>query len=148
MQVKTEEVDEALSMIGGTSRIVQQERQSIKVSPFPFPSFTPEGVPTLLAETNGITNGFMQRETPSLIGSYNPPSLNEQSMFTMEVDPSHDPEFNVGSVQYAGENRFFSDEQADNHTSDVYAMIDDVWRTILEDPRLTNTGLTEPRYQL
>ena len=70
------------------------------------------------------------------------PIIPGSSAFPMNVDPSN-LDFDVGWLA-SGNLPPLDNTQIDSQTANIDAMIEDTWRTIMGDPRFTNTGVTEP----
>lgn len=139
-QVKTEEVEEALSWIGGTSRMVREGRRQ-PFDPITFPSSEipgPAPPSSFVPDMNNPDTVYSMLFTNITEGSslgvasgtqYNAPDWRAQMTSFFSSPDSHQSESN-------------------SRSSDVDTMIEDVWRTILEDPRLTHTGMNEPGLQI
>lgn len=197
--VKTEEVDEALLMIGGTSRVIQHRRPyeravaEPQMNP-PDPSFAPIYDPetflpssrredqTVNVVPNGMSTEHLEADrgisyaleaqysssgwdqqmppddrfyhasdgsaaqvsndlSPFSTGEASQPDVREPSMFSMNMNADNF-EFHIRGMQP----NFVPVVSSNARTGNVDVMIEDAWRTILEDPRLTNTGLNEPSY--
>lgn len=184
-EVKTEDVDEALSIIGGTSRLVREERRPFKVAgtsdpllssgapilPDTAPPFsdqrvdaTPYAMQPLTYEPNYGTFGWEPHahlptrdhlptdysgvpNDASASTSAIPSQSNFGQPFENAMNTYPDNfEFNVAEMQ-PRDNGHFPDSYLQSQLSDVDVTIEDIWRTILEDPRLTNTGMNEPMFQ-
>lgn len=197
--VKTEEVDEALLMIGGTSRVIQHRRpyERAVAEPqmnSPEPSFEPINDPESYMPTscredqsvnvvpNGMSTEHLEADrgtsytletqysssgwdqqmppddrfyhasdgsaaqvtndlSPFSTGEASQPDGREPSMFSMNMNADNF-EFHIGGMQP----NFVPVVPPNARTGNVDVMIEDAWRTILEDPRLTNTGMNEPSY--
>lgn len=184
-EVKAEDVDEALSMLGGTSRLVREEHRQPKAAGTSDPLLS-SGVPILPDTAPPVSDQrvdaapyamqpltyapnfgtFGWEPHAQLPTSYHLPAdysgvPNDASASTSTIPSQSDFEqlsgnamntypdnfeFNVAGMQ-PRDNGHFPDSYLHTQLSDVDVTIEDIWRTILEDPRLTNTGMNEPMFQ-
>lgn len=74
------------------------------------------------------------------------PGIDQSPLYPMNLDMTLDNfEFNYGGAQQRDDG-FFLDTQWNQQMNSTDQMIEDVWRTILEDPRLTDTGMNETTF--
>lgn len=231
VSVKTEEVDEALSLIGGTSRVVRNEHmmqvpnRSATLSttaPAPSTNFRTSAFPKPI-DAISLQNPLSMRFDSTwgsadlaAIGSYLHQSAVDVGLSAYHIGPNlnaaSDPAFaqnqsrdysqlsmlrpsavpdldlwpsdshpasqhGVNTDQPQGSTRgssafpltmnsapssydfdigwlssggmpSTSSQEVYSHPGDIDGMIEDTWRTIMGDPRFTNTGVNEPTFQM
>lgn len=186
-QVKIEDVDDALAMIGGTSRLVREERRPSKVAgtsdpllsigeemlpdtapafseqrviaaPYPMQPLTHEqqygtvgwdAHAQLPANSHSSTAHCPSAPNGASASTYANPcqfDFGLSSGYSINTYPDNF-EFNVAGMQ-PRDNGYLADTYLQSQLNDVDVTIENIWRTILEDPRLTNTGMNEPMFQL
>ena len=98
--------------------------------------------PQLFANVPGFSQHFASPPGQYTVDIANQSITPGSSVFPMNVDTSN-LDFDVGWLA-SGNFPPLDDTQIDSQTVNIDAMIEDTWRTIMGDPRFTNTGVTEP----